>query len=92
MSGSRGEANFVWRCKNCKASFCFFSEIVLLIMVLTMQCSENHPQQSKLPLRPMRRPSQRSQSRSWFSTAEGSSLPSLSQKYAGTPTLHKDCD
>lgn len=29
MSGSRGEANFVWRCKNCKVFFILLSAMAV---------------------------------------------------------------
>ena len=43
LLGSRGEANFVWKCKNCKVS----PARLLVILELT-QVSENRPQPSKL--------------------------------------------
>ncbi len=81
MSGSRGEANFVWKCKNCKVL-----EPVSVSGFLRWP-NEGHwdrgsPRQpSKPPQRPTRKPSRPSRRKSSSSTAGAWSLPSFCLRF-----------
>lgn len=77
MSGSRGEANFVWKCKNCKVSFPETELRTFANMVL----SESRLRLSSPDLQLMNRLSLPRPRRSLNSTAEVSNLLSSRQRY-----------
>jgi len=78
MSGSRGEANFVWKCKNCKVRL---SSSPPVIRTLT-PCSGNRRLPSRLPQSRMSRQSLPRPSGSLSLTAADWSLWNSSQRYA----------
>lgn len=51
MSGSRGEANFVWKCKNCKVSLEPAQTMESFFLILSPCISESHRPPSKQPQR-----------------------------------------
>lgn len=77
MSGSRGEANFVWKCKNCKVSYLMPSYFHLT----NIMQSENRQPLSRLDLFLMSKLNQPSLKRSSSSTAEDSNSLSSRLRY-----------
>jgi hypothetical protein len=77
MSGSRGEANFVWKCKSCKVSRRYFTHLKSRTNTFFR---ENHPQLSRPLLFHMSRSHLLLVRRLLSLTVEGLNLQSLSQK------------
>jgi hypothetical protein len=79
MSGSRGEANFVWRCKNCKVRAILQPHLLDSRTVQLRQFSdrERHRHPSRLLRFRTNKASLRSRRRSSSLTAEVLSLQSL---------------
>lgn len=77
MSGSRGEANFVWKCKNCKVSYLISSYFHLT----NIMQSESRQPLSRLDLFLMSKLNQPRLKRSSSSTAEVSSSLSSRLRY-----------
>lgn len=84
MSGSRGEANFVWKCKMCKVSSLWkrsFTKYFLISHRENLQLPSSH----LLLLTP--KPHHQRAKRSWSSTVEDLSLWNLSQRYVSMFTV-----
>lgn len=87
MSGSRGEANFVWKCKNCKVLSCLFpeQEAGMLKKYGIALYRGNLLRRSWRLRHRMRSRNRQSRGRSLSSTAEDSSSPSSSPRWVVHP-------